>query len=148
MLPSAFVVMESLPLNVSGKVDRRALPEPDLDHPTLKTPYVAPRTPVEAELARIWSKVLSVEQVGIYDDFFELGGHSLLATHIVSRLRDAYQVELPLRRLFETPTIAGLAVALAQAQAEQAGDDQVAQLLTELEQLSEDEAQRVLASDM
>jgi non-ribosomal peptide synthetase component F len=146
MLPSAYMFLESLPINVSGKLDRRALPAPDLTRPDLTAPFVAPRTPVEEELARIWAQVLGVERVGIHDNFFELGGHSLLATQLISRLRDVFQVELPLRRFFEVSTVAGLAVALAQCQAEQAGSDQVAQLLAELEQLPEDEARVMLAN--
>ena len=108
MVPSAFVMLEALPLTPNGKVDRRALPTPDHARPEMEETFVAPRSLVEELLAKIWSEVLNVEQPGIYDNFFELGGHSLLATRVISRLRDALQVELPLRSLFETPTIAGL----------------------------------------
>ena len=109
MVPSAYVVLNSLPLTPNGKVDRRALPAADTERNDIKEDYVAPRTPVEEVLVEIWAKVLGRQQVSIYDNFFELGGHSLLATQLTSRIRDAFQVELPLRSLFETPTAAGLA---------------------------------------
>jgi amino acid adenylation domain-containing protein len=115
MMPQAFVILESMPLTPNGKVDRRALPASDLHH-ELKDKYVAPRTPVEELLAQIWATVLKVEQVGIYDNFFELGGHSLLATQLVSRIRSNFQVELPLRELFATATVAELAQSIQELQ--------------------------------
>jgi len=109
MLPSAFVILEQLPLTPNGKVDRRALPRPER-----KGPFVAPRNPVEERLAGMWAEVLGLERVGIHDNFFELGGHSLLATQVISRLRAAFRVELPVRRLFdEGATVAGLAELIA-----------------------------------
>ena len=109
MVPSAFVFLDSLPLTPNGKLDRAALPQPDQTRPELRVAFIAPRTPVEALLAKIWAEVLNLERVGIHDNFFELGGHSLLATQVVSRVRQAFQMELPLRSLFEIPTVAGLA---------------------------------------
>ncbi|HYG64974.1 MAG TPA: condensation domain-containing protein, partial [Thermoanaerobaculia bacterium] len=108
MVPAVFVTLESLPRTPNGKVDRRALPAAAEARQGLAG-YVAPRTPVEELLADIWSEVLSVERLGVNDNFFELGGHSLLATRVMSRLRGAFQIELPLRELFEEPTVAGLA---------------------------------------
>jgi amino acid adenylation domain-containing protein len=108
MIPSAFVPMEELPLTPNGKIDRHALLNQLSDYQLSEKTFVAPRTPEEELLAGIWSSVLGLEKVGIHDNFFELGGHSLLATQIVSRLRDTFSVELPLRHLFESPTIAGL----------------------------------------
>ena len=104
MVPSAYLVLEALPLTPSGKVyTRRALQARDLNRRELAEPYTAPRTPVEEVVAEIWRNVLGVERVGVHDSFFDLGGHSLLATQVVSRVRGALQVELPLRKLFEEP---------------------------------------------
>jgi amino acid adenylation domain-containing protein len=109
MVPSAFVILDKLPLTPNGKVDRRALPEPAPLPLDAGDEVIVARNPFEEVLAGIWSRVLGVEQVGIHDDFFALGGHSLLATQLISRVRDAFQVELPLRALFESPTPASLA---------------------------------------
>ena len=109
MVPAVFVLLDAFPLTTNGKVSRRALPTPDDRRPELEQVFVACRTPTEELLAAIWSQVLGIERVGIYDNFFQLGGHSLLATQVVSRIREAFQVEMPLRRLFEAPTVAGLA---------------------------------------
>jgi amino acid adenylation domain-containing protein len=116
MVPSAVVWLEALPLTPNGKLDRRALPAPDRARPEGEETFVAPRTPVEAELAGIWVELLGLSRVGVRDNFFECGGHSLLATQLVSRVRNVFQVELPLRRLFDTPTVAGLAEAIENAQ--------------------------------
>jgi amino acid adenylation domain-containing protein/non-ribosomal peptide synthase protein (TIGR01720 family) len=107
MVPSAFVHLEALPLSPNGKVDRKALPAPD-SLPELARAFVAPRDEVERKLASIWAEVLRLERVGIHDNFFELGGHSLLATQTLSRIRSAFGVELPLRDLFDAPTVATL----------------------------------------
>ena len=116
MIPSSIMVLDALPLMPNGKVDRKALPAPDRDDMPASHDYVAPRSDVERELAAIWAEVLKVEQVGIHDDFFMLGGHSLLATSVISRIRQTFPVELPLRVLFDKPTVAGLAEALADGQ--------------------------------
>ncbi|MGB7921864.1 MAG: amino acid adenylation domain-containing protein, partial [Pyrinomonadaceae bacterium] len=113
MLPSAFVMLDALPLTPNGKVDRRALPAPE--EAQSESELVAPRTPFEEILSGIWASVLGLKQVSIDDDFFELGGHSLLATQLISRVREAFQVEIPLRSLFESPTISGLAVQVEKA---------------------------------
>jgi acyl carrier protein len=116
MVPSAFITLDMLPLTPNGKVNRHALPAPDITKPELEEIFVAPRTPIEEALAEIWAKVLKLERVGVNDDFFDLGGHSLLATQVISRLRDTFQVEIPLRYIFELPTVAKLAEAIKKAQ--------------------------------
>lgn len=108
MVPAAFVLMDALPLTANGKVDRQALPTPEGERPVEGT-FVAANTPLEEMLAGIWTQILGLEQVGIHDNFFELGGHSLLATQAISQVRQTFQVEIPLRRLFEAPTVAELA---------------------------------------
>jgi amino acid adenylation domain-containing protein len=117
MVPSAFVSLDALPLTPNGKINRQALPAPTRHDETNLAEFVAPRTPLEEQLAKIWADVLGIEQVGINDNFFEIGGHSLLATQAGARIADACRVELPLRRLFEAPTIAQLAIVVEQLQA-------------------------------
>ena len=107
MLPAFFVFLAQLPLTPNGKVDRKALPAPNLTRSEIG--YVAPRTPTEETLAQIWAEVLHVERVGIYDNFFELGGHSLLATQLISKIRTAFHVDLPLRSLFDATCIEAMA---------------------------------------
>ena len=109
MVPSFFVMLERFPLSPSGKIDRRALPAPEGGRETVETEYVAPRTATETQLAAICAELLHVEQIGVYDNFFDLGGHSLLATQLISRVRETFTIELPLRTLFEHPTVAELA---------------------------------------
>jgi amino acid adenylation domain-containing protein len=107
MVPSFFVALEELPLTENGKVDRDALPAPVTSE--IETGAVAPRTPTEELLANVWAEILRVRSVGVHDNFFDLGGHSLLATQVVSRIRETFKVELPVRALFEKPTIVELA---------------------------------------
>ncbi|MET8690385.1 amino acid adenylation domain-containing protein [Streptomyces sp. NPDC004732] len=109
MVPSAVVVMEALPLTSNGKLDRRELPVPEVGRPDLPVLFVGPRDVVEQTLAQVWCSVLGLDRVGIHDEFFELGGHSLLAIQVVSRVRKLLDVEIPLRVLFDAPTIGELA---------------------------------------
>jgi acyl carrier protein len=117
MIPPVFVLLAEMPLTAGGKVDLNALPAPDGARPKTSQAFVAPSTAVEKSLAEIWASVLGIAQVGSHDNFFDLGGHSLLATQLVSRLREIFHVEIPLRQLFEHPTVAGLASVIEQAQA-------------------------------
>ncbi|HSF40965.1 MAG TPA: amino acid adenylation domain-containing protein [Thermoanaerobaculia bacterium] len=113
MVPSAFVILSEMPLLPSGKVDRKALPEPDTDRPELAAELVSPRGPLEQAVAGIWSRVLGIDRIGAFDNFFELGGHSLLATRLLTRIRQELAVDLELRTVFESPTVAGLAAVIA-----------------------------------
>jgi acyl-coenzyme A synthetase/AMP-(fatty) acid ligase/acyl carrier protein len=144
MIPASFVVVDEIPLTVTGKVDRRALPEPGGDRPELETPYCPSRTPVEKKVARIWAEVLSLDRVGIHDDFFELGGHSLAATRVVSRVINTFQLELPHQSLFQTPTVAEMAEVILQSRTRKLGEQELDRLLTEVESLSDEEAGRLL----
>lgn len=155
MIPSVFLYLDTLPLTSNGKVDRRALPAPVKGQSS--TAYVAPRTPVEEQLAKIWAEVLGLERVGVQDNFFDLGGHSLNATQIISRTQQALSVTLSLRSLFEDPTITALACTVEHALEQQepttvpilqaiTHEEHEDQLLSYLEDLSEDEIQTLLAA--
>ena len=109
MIPADFVALDSLPLNANGKIDRLALPQPNRDRSNLEVKFVPPHTELEKNLAEIWTAVLRRDLIGVRDNFFELGGHSLMATQLVARIRSQLNVDVPLRRLFEAPTIEGLA---------------------------------------
>ncbi|HVN54988.1 MAG TPA: phosphopantetheine-binding protein, partial [Anaerolineaceae bacterium] len=144
MIPAAFVLLDHLPKSPSGKIDRDYLRRRAvLELATLQNAYVPPRNPVEERLACLWSELLNVKKVGIYDNFFNLGGHSLLATQLASRLRTEFQVELPLRLLFEHPTVASLSLVIVQQLAAQTADQDLDVLLSEIEELPDDEAGRM-----
>jgi amino acid adenylation domain-containing protein len=138
MTPSVFVKMDALPQTSSGKIDRNALPEPSKERPDLATEYVAPRTPAEQVLARMWSEVLNLDQVGIYDAFMNLGGNSLLAAQVISRVLQEFQVELPLRSLMEAPTIADMALLITENRAKKASPTDLERMLQELENPEDD----------
>ena len=113
MLPSRIIRLDALPLTASGKVDRKALRQSGYGKLELGTPFIPPRNELEQHLTQIWKEVLDIEKIGVNDNFFQLGGHSLLATQVVSRLRDTLTSSIPLRDIFEAPTIAQLAQRLA-----------------------------------
>ena len=121
MVPAVFMIMEQWPLTPSGKVDLRALPQPEVKRDKLTRGYVAPETPVQQIVAGIWADLLKVEVVGAHDNFFELGGHSLLATQVISRMRETFKQELSLRSLFGKPTVAEWAATIELAQSEGQG---------------------------
>jgi amino acid adenylation domain-containing protein len=141
MIPSVFLFLDSLPLSPNGKVDRNRLPPPNPTGFALEGNVASPRTSTEEVLAQIWVTILGLEYqvVGIHANFFDLGGHSLLATQIVSRVREEFQVELPLRTLFEQPTIAGLAQVITETRTARTGQTDLPRILTEVESLSENE---------
>ena len=148
MVPSAFVLLDALPLSPNGKVDRRALPPPDQSRPELTTDFVPPGNPVEEVVASIWAEVFEFETVGIHDNFLEMGGHSLLATQIMTRLQDVFPVKLPLRYLFASPTVAELAERINKAGEEAQVDVvEVARALLQISQLSDAEVKSMLANE-
>jgi amino acid adenylation domain-containing protein len=154
MIPSGFMLLEELPLMSNGKVDRHALPSLEHTRQELEQDYVAPRNDVEEKLAAIFSEVLNVEEVGVEDNFFLLGGHSLSATQVMTRILGVLQADIPLRRIFETPTVAGLAQAVEQFQSSseedrievisRPGPEEAEPLETLLGQLSGEELQALL----
>jgi amino acid adenylation domain-containing protein len=137
MIPQTIVFLEALPLTPTGKVDRRTLPRPDHSRPELHTKFVSPKTTFEKSVAEMWSELLGLEKIGIYDNFFEIGGHSLLATRLINRIVDVFQVRLPLKALWEAPTIADLAAAILKAKAEQLDEQELNQILEKIEASSE-----------
>ncbi|MBD2355222.1 amino acid adenylation domain-containing protein [Tolypothrix sp. FACHB-123] len=115
-IPSTFVLLKALPLTANGKIDYQALPNPEQTRPELEQLYVAPRTDLERQIAQIWLEILGLEKIGIYDNFFELGGHSLLITQLLAKIRKVFHVELPLKVLFDAPTIVDLAAQIDNTQ--------------------------------
>jgi len=156
MIPARFISLDALPLSGSGKVDRKALPEPDHQRSDDESEYEGPRNEKEETLAGIWASLLKIERVGINDNFFELGGHSLLATQLISRVREVFEVELTVRSLFNAPTIARLmseiekcaASTVAQTRpaihASPRGNESLDQLLARLSKMSDSEARAIL----
>ncbi|HEV2706944.1 MAG TPA: phosphopantetheine-binding protein [Pyrinomonadaceae bacterium] len=161
MVPAQFVFLDKMPLTPNGKVDRKALPAVRQEAGG-EDAYEAARTPVEEMLAELWCEVLGVERVGIRDNFFDLGGHSLLATQLMSRISSNFRVELPLRRLFESPNIAELAAVIEEQQAGKfaaadedddipeiqvvpRGKENLGETLARLEQLSEEELAKMIS---
>jgi len=132
MMPSAFVLLDTLPLTPNLKVDRKALPAPNQAKLVLMEEFVPPRNPLEQQLVQIWIEVLKIKRVGIHDSFFELGGHSLLTAQLLSQIRKTFQVELPLLSLFEAPTIAKLAQEIAVVQNSQSNSPQTSTTVEEL----------------
>ncbi len=136
MIPSAFVQMDAFPMTQNGKVNRRALPAPNQFRALMATKYIAPRTEAEKKLANIVTQVLKIKQIGVFDNFFELGGHSLLGTQIISQLREEFQVDLPLKALFENPTIDGINRAITKELATGRGDLILEALLGKIDGIS------------
>jgi amino acid adenylation domain-containing protein len=145
MVPSNFVFLDAMPLMPNGKIDRRALPIPERTRDDLENVYIAPRNETEERLAEISAELLGVERVGVHDDFFELGGHSLLATQLISRLRQVFDVEVPLRAIFAAPTVAGLADKIGEMKQERQGSLAViSEKLGNIEHLSQSEVEALL----
>lgn len=148
MLPSAIIVISAPPLTPNGKIDRKSLPAPETAHRSVEQSFLAPRTALEQVLAGIWASVLGVDRVGVYDNFFELGGHSLLVIQVIVRIRDAFQIDLPFRSLFTTPTVAGLGEAMLGPAGPIERIERTAELLVALSQLSDGEVEAMLTRDL
>jgi len=145
MIPLRFSFLPSLP-GGNGKLDRKALPPVQGNRPEMNCPYQAPRSEVELTLCAIWSEVLGIEKVGVYDDFFALGGHSLAASRIVARIVRDFRLNLSLRDFFDSPTVADMATALACYQTKSVDEDGLSRLLEELEDMSDEQARQLLLS--
>ncbi len=146
MTPSAFVFVDAFPLTANGKVDVKALPPAESADAGDTAQFTAPRTPAEEALAAIWREVLGAGNVSVTANFFELGGHSLMATQIISRVRNQFRVQMPLRTFLQTPTIAELAANIAQCPPIETEEEEMARLLDQIEGLSDEEARQLLAS--
>jgi acyl-coenzyme A synthetase/AMP-(fatty) acid ligase/acyl carrier protein len=146
MIPSVFVQLDSMPLTPNGKIDRRGLPEPEKTRPKLGISYIPPQSDAEVRLARIWCEVLGVDRVGIHDNFFDLGGHSLAASRVISRVIQTFQLELPVKSLFGAPTVAEMAAVIEQHKFNQASDETLSRMLSEIEAMTEEEAEKLLGA--
>ena len=147
MLPSAFVFLNAMPLTANGKLDRNALAAPDPSGQDLEHSFVAPGNPLEETIAQIWADVLKLEKIGMHDNFFDLGGHSLKATQVVSRVREVLRTDLPVRVLFEAPTVAELALRIGPSMPQADELEELARSLDEVESLSEEEIVRQLKNE-
>ena len=146
MVPARVVFLKALPVTANGKIDRRALPAPGRSRPNLDTPFVSARTPLEKDLAQVWCEVLELDEIGIHDNFLDLGGHSLTATRIVSQVIGKYQIQIPLRSLFQSPTIADMAAILEQQEKSEIACKDLAQLLDQLDSCGEEKARLLVQS--
>jgi amino acid adenylation domain-containing protein len=147
MSPAKIIVLNTFPLTPNGKLDRQALAEFAQTSETREQVYVAPRTPIEESLAEIWAQVLNVPRIGIHDNFFKLGGHSLLSTVLISRIREAFHVELPVLALFEVPTVAELAGTIEQSLIKEVDSEEMLEMLKQMDGLSDEEIKALLADE-
>jgi amino acid adenylation domain-containing protein len=144
MIPSAFVILSSLPLTSNGKIDFEKLPVPESSRESSAQPFEQARTPVEEKLANIWREVLNVAQVGIRDNFFDLGGHSLLLTKLANRVHDTFRVRLPLRVIFDLPTIERMGQAIVEEQVKGADKVTVNHFLSKLSEMTPEQVSEFL----
>jgi amino acid adenylation domain-containing protein len=147
MVPTRLIKIEAIPMTANGKTDRKALLAYNNGSLESREAYVAPRNPVEEVMAGIWAKVLEVEQVGVFDNFFNLSGNSLLATQLISRIREAFRLELPLRSLFEAPTVADLSLVLSSSEINRGQVEKIAAVLKTVEHMSTGEVMQLLDDD-
>ncbi|WP_420630848.1 non-ribosomal peptide synthetase [Candidatus Leptofilum sp.] len=144
MVPSLVMLLDEMPLTPSGKINRRGLPEPDESARAVVQEFVAPRTAVESIVAKVWVEILGVEKVGVKDNFFDLGGHSLLATQVISRLKSSFKTNLPLRSLFESPTIGELAAAIVALEKQPGQAEKIAGVLQKLGGMTPEQMKQLL----
>ncbi|MGH7835363.1 MAG: non-ribosomal peptide synthetase, partial [Candidatus Binatia bacterium] len=144
MIPAAFTFLQSFP-RVNGKIDRRSLPRPQRTRPNFSQIYAPAASNVEQKLVQIWEEVLDIRPIGIHDNFFDLGGHSLAATRVVSNVLKNFQLELSLQSLFQSPTVAQMASVITENQPKNLDEENLHRILVELESLSDDDAQKLLA---
>jgi acyl carrier protein len=147
MVPSAFVRLEALPRTPSGKVDRQALPEPNIEAPNADAPIAEGRTPVENKLVKIWIDVLGIDSVGIDQNFFDVGGHSLHAMSIISRANEVFKIEIPLREFFELPTVAHMAAMISSQELTNHDEADLSDALAEVESLSDEQALHIVEKE-
>jgi len=147
MIPSRFAALTQLPLTPSGKIDRQALPDLGNARPDLPTSYVAPHTALSRELTQIWADVLLLDRVGIRDSFFALGGDSLTASKVIARVIKTFKLDLPLKALFDAPTVAEMAAIIEQHQSQQPHEETLNRMLGEIEAMTEEEARKELAGE-
>jgi acyl carrier protein len=141
MIPATFITLDALPLTDTLKVDRKALPKPNGLRPEIAVPYAAPRNSIEAALAKIWAEMLELDQVGVHDNFFDLGGHSLAATRVISRVVLTFPLNLPVKVLFDSPTVAEMAEVIAAHRDNNPRNASLDKILNEVELLSDEEAE-------
>ena len=145
MVPGTVMLLEEMPLTLNGKIDRKRLPVPEHARPELETSYEQTQSPLEEVLVMIWSEILGMDRIGVHDNFFELGGHSLLATQLVSRMRKVFQIDIPLRNIFEAPTVRELAELLMVDKDRRLRLEKTAELMLSLADLSDEEAEKIFA---
>jgi amino acid adenylation domain-containing protein len=144
MVPAAFMMLDSFPLTPNGKIDRKALPPPELAQAISEKSYVAPRGPVEAVIAALWAEVLGLERVGVHNNFFELGGHSLIAIQVIARIREILRVDLAVKSIFEARTVAELADVIVASEARPGQTEKIAAVLLKLGSMSPEEKSAML----
>jgi acyl carrier protein len=144
MVPGVVVMMERLPQTANGKVDRKALPDPDKTETKRETEYVAPRNVIEEAVAGIWKEILGVQQVSIHDNFFNVGGHSILAMRLLSRLRETFRVQLSVRNFFGLATVAEISQALVANETKPGRTEKIARLLGKVADMSPEELARIM----
>lgn len=144
MLPATFLLLEKLPRTASGKINYKLLPTPDRTRPEIEKSYVAPRNPIEQLLASIYGQILDIEQIGIHDNFFEAGGHSLSATQVITQIRETFRIDIPLRAMFEAPTVSGLSDLLVKHETQPEQALSIARLRLKIKNMSADEVREML----